>query len=78
MAGGAHQAAQKVDLSKLDEEERQLFKIIEAGEGSAYQSDLIKESGFSKVKVTRLIDRLESKGLVERKRRGMTNLVVRK
>lgn len=68
----------KTDLSKLDDEERQLFTIIEKNEGSAYQSDLIKETSFSKVKVTRIIDRLETKGIVERKRRGMINLVVRK
>ena len=41
-----------------------------------YQSSLMKETGFSKVKTTRVLDRLETKKILERKRRGMTNLVV--
>ena len=39
-------------------------------------SDLIKESGMNKVKVSRILDRLEGKGLIDRKRRGMTNIVI--
>ncbi len=66
----------KPDLSKLDEEERVVYEILKNSEGSAYQSDIIRESGFSKVKVTRILDRLEGKRVVERKRRGMTNIVI--
>jgi len=32
--------------------------------------------GIGKVGMTRMLDKLESKGLVERKRRGMNNVVV--
>ena len=39
-------------------------------------ADLIEKTGFGKAKMTRIIDRLEGKGFVERKRRGMTNVVV--
>ncbi len=70
--------ASPTDLSKLNEEEKSLVKIVQAAGGSAYQGDLVKESGFSKVKTTRVLDRLEQKGVVERKRRGMTNIVVLK
>jgi uncharacterized membrane protein len=65
----------KKPVRGLDEDEKKVFKIVK-DKGSVYQSDLIKETGFSKVKVTRIVDRLEQKDLVERKRRGMTNLVV--
>lgn len=64
----------KVDTSKLDKEEIGLYNIIKEKE-SIYQSDLIKETGFSKVKITRILDKLESKNLIERKRRGMTNVI---
>src|SRR3989338_5578632 len=49
-----------------------------AGEkdGSIYQSELIRESGLSKVKVTRILDRMEGKHALTRQRRGMTNIVV--
>ncbi len=67
-----------VDLKQLDEEEQMIYSALKAKEGSAYQTDLIKETGFSKVKITRLLDKLESKGVLERKRRGMTNIVVLK
>ena len=63
-------------ISGLNEDERKIVDLIQAKEGSVYQSDLIKESGINKVKVTRILDGLEGKGLVERKRRGMTNIVI--
>ena len=52
--------------------------IIKNKDGSAYQTDLIKETGFSKVKISRVLDRLEAKDILERKRRGMTNIIVLK
>lgn len=67
-----------VDLSKLDGDEQRIYDIIKAKNGSAYQTDLLRETGFSKVKVTRLLDKLETKDILERKRRGMTNIVVLK
>lgn len=67
-----------VDLSKLDGDEKRIYEIIKSKSGSAYQSDLIKEAGLSKVKVTRVLDRLETKDVLEKKRRGMTNIVVLK
>lgn len=68
----------EVDLSKLSDEEKKIYDIIKGKDGSAYQTDLIKETGFSKVKITRILDRLEQSDILERKRRGMTNLIVLK
>lgn len=70
--------AMVVDESQLSDEERVVYGLIKAGSGSKYQSDMIKETGWSKVKVTRVLDRLESRGLVERRRRGMTNIILLK
>lgn len=67
-----------IDLSVLDSDERVLVELLQASGGSSYQSDLVRKSGFSKVKVSRVLDRLIDKGLVDKKRRGMTNLVVLK
>ncbi len=64
----------KVDVSKLDSEEKSIYEILKKNNG-IYQSDLIKETGFSKVKITRVLDKLESKGVIERRRRGMTNAI---
>ncbi len=63
-------------LENLDEEEKQVMNLVLREQGSIYQSDLIKDTRLTKVKVTRILDKLEGRGLIERKRRGMTNIVI--
>jgi uncharacterized membrane protein len=41
-----------------------------------YQSDLLRQMGFSKVQMTRLLDKLAARKIIDRKRRGMTNIVI--
>lgn len=62
----------------LHEEEKKVYQIISDSDGSVFQNDIIAKTGFSKVKVSRILDRLETKDIVERRRRGMSNLVVLK
>ena len=54
-----------------------LEKVIEA-EGAIFQSELVDKAKFSKAKVTRVLDKLEGKNLIERRRRGMSNVVILK
>ena len=62
----------------LREDERKIYQaIIEAG-GIIEQSKLPEKTGISKASVSRILDLLESKGLVERRRRGMGNVVLLK
>ena len=68
----------EINVSKLDEEEKKVYDLLKKNEGSLYQSDLIKETEFSKVRITRILDKMASKGIIERKRRGMTNIVILK
>lgn len=63
---------------KLDKDEKVTIKLLEEAEGTSFQSDLVEKSGFSKVKMTRILDRLEGRQIIERKRRGMTNIVILK
>jgi uncharacterized membrane protein len=72
-----HKLEKKIDTSELKKEEKDVFKIIQEN-GAAFQADLIDKTGYGKAKMTRIIDRLEGRGFVERKRRGMTNVVVLK
>ena len=67
----------KIDTSELKSEEKQVFELVQNNK-TIFQADLIEKTGFGKDKMTRIIDRLEGKGFVERKRRGMTNIVVLK
>lgn len=66
-----------IDTSNLKAEELTVFKLIQE-QKTIFQADLIEKTGYSKAKITRIIDRLEGQGFVERKRRGMTNVVVLK
>ena len=63
-------------LSNVDEKE--IVKLIIAEGGTIFQSQLVEKSGFSKSKVSLILDRLEAQRILERKRRGMTNAVVLK
>jgi len=64
--------------NKLSDDERLVFDKIIESEGTIFQSDLVDKTKFTKVKVTRILDKLEGKGLVERRRRGMTNVIILK
>jgi uncharacterized membrane protein len=66
----------KKSLKKLDVEKRKIMQLILDNNNSIFQSELVSKSGFSKVRITRILDGLESQGLIERKRRGMTNVVM--
>ncbi len=65
-------------IESLDGEERDIFEKIIEGKGTIFQSSLVDDENFTKVKVTRILDKLEGRGLIERKRRGMTNIVILK
>ncbi|MEM3374312.1 MAG: MarR family transcriptional regulator [Candidatus Woesearchaeota archaeon] len=62
-------------LDLLPDEKLVYDKIVES-QGTIFQSELVEKTNYSKVKITRILDKLEGKGLIERKRRGMTNVVI--
>jgi uncharacterized membrane protein len=65
-------------LGGLNKDEKILFEKIIEMQGTAFQSDLVDKTKFAKVKVSRILDRLEGRGLIERRRRGMANVVILK
>jgi uncharacterized membrane protein len=65
-------------LNNLAKEESEIIRLIQDNKGSLYQSKLVQVTGMNKVKVTRILDSLEAQGLIERRRRGMTNIVLLK
>lgn len=68
---------QKV-MRSLDRDEKKIFGNIIDSNGTILQSDLVKGTKFSKVKITRILDKLEGKSLIERRRRGMSNIIILK
>lgn len=59
----------------LDEDERRMYLEIRDHDGEVLQRDLVALGIFSKAKVTRVLDKLEAKGVVVREAHGMTNRV---
>ena len=68
----------KASMIPMEEDEKKVFALLSENNGSMYQSDLIKQTGFSKVKITRVLDKMATKEIIDRQRRGMTNIVVLK
>jgi hypothetical protein len=58
--------------------EKEAINLIQSESGAMFQSTLMEKLGIGKVGITRLLDKLEAKQLIERKRRGMNNIVVLK
>lgn len=69
------QKKKKLDLTGLSSYEKQAVKIVQES-GGIFQADLMEKLGIGKVGLTRLLDKLEAKQIVERKRRGMNNFIV--
>lgn len=62
-------------LRLLSGDERTVFRsIMEAG-GEIFQKDIVLKTKMSDAKVSRVLDKLEEKGLVTKERHGMSNKV---
>jgi uncharacterized membrane protein len=67
------------ELSKtLKNDERKIYETILESGGIIEQSEIVEKTGLPKANVSRSLDLLESKGLVERRRRGTGNVVLLK
>lgn len=56
-------------------DERQIYDYLREHANKAEQSELIRTFGITKVKMTRVLNRLEKKGVIERKRSGLGNII---
>jgi len=65
-------------LKTLNGDQKKTYDLIENSDGAIFQSELVEKTKFSKVKVSRILDKLEGKGLIVRRRRGMSNIVILK
>ena len=61
-------------LRILPEDERKIVEVL-LKEKRIEQMYLVAESGLSKVKVSRIVSRLQQRGVVEKKPLGNTNLI---
>ena len=68
----------RLDLNGLDNDEKKVIELLLKESKAMFQSNLMEKLNIGKVKTTRLLDKLEAKQFIERKRRGMNNIVVLK
>ena len=66
----------KLDMKGLDRDEKRVINLLLKENKAMFQSSLMEKLEIGKVKATRLLDKLEAKQIIERKRRGMNNIVV--
>ena len=67
----------KFNLKGLNKKEEDAVNLI-IKENGMFQKSLMEKLDIGKVGMTRLLDKLESREIIERKRRGMNNFVVLK
>ncbi|WP_132059103.1 helix-turn-helix transcriptional regulator [Halorussus amylolyticus] len=60
---------------QLSNNEREVYEAVLGADGTRPQSEIVEETDLSKATVSRTLDNLETKNLVERKRRGMGNVI---
>jgi len=65
-------------IKSLQDDEKKVYDLLVNADGFMFQHDLMQKTGYSKVKISRILDKLEIRGIVERRRRGMANIVVLK
>ena len=71
-------AAEKAEsvAKALKGDEKKAYELVVASQGAVFQSELVEKIGYSKVKVSRILDKLEGQNLIERRRRGLANMVL--
>jgi len=63
-------------LDFLENDEKVLVKNLIENNGKIHQSNLKDLTGFDKVKISRIIQCLEKKGILKKEKSGMTNLII--
>jgi hypothetical protein len=71
--GNDYDAISSIVLTNM---EKAAISVIRKRGGMITQAELGRELGLSKYQVSRLVKRLEAKGVIERRRAGVTNILI--
>ena len=66
----------KIKKKLLSADEKIVSNLLQSNSGEMWQADLVKKSGFSDSKASRLLSRMEHQGTIKRIRDGMGKRVV--
>ncbi|MFB0544775.1 MAG: helix-turn-helix transcriptional regulator [Asgard group archaeon] len=59
----------------LTSDENKIINVITSAGGKIKQDEIVKETGFSRAKISAYLTKLEKRGIIERERYGKTNIV---
>ncbi len=62
-------------IAVLKEDEKKVLEVVANSGGECIQKKIVRETGFSKPKVSRIIVELVERGLIEKEPKGRTNIV---
>lgn len=75
---GNTEAVSNKKAIELSDSENAILAILEKNGGKVLQNSLISKTGFSAPTISRILSSMESKGIIDRHRHGMTNEIVLK
>jgi uncharacterized membrane protein len=68
----------KTTKISLTPEQKRLYNLLKEAGAPMFQGELVEKSGMNKVRVSRVLDKMEMLGVIERRRHGMSNYVLLK
>jgi uncharacterized membrane protein len=72
----ARRAEWEESADSLANTERVVYETVLDADGVLPQSEIVENTEFSKATVSRALDTLEARNLIERKRRGVGNVII--
>ena len=63
-------------VKSLSKNEGRIYSLVKERGGVLFQSEIVEALGLPKSTVSITLDRLEAKGLIEKRKRGMSNVIV--
>ena len=72
----ARRAEWEESADSLANTERVVYETVLDADGVLPQSEIVDDTEFSKATVSRALDTLEARNLIERKRRGVGNIII--
>jgi len=78
-----HQKKRKISTGKqeqpivpqMESDEDKIIRLLKSAGGSLYQSEITKQTKFSRAKTSKLLGALENKGIIKRYRKGRDKIV---
>jgi uncharacterized membrane protein len=63
-------------VPQMESHEDKIIRLLKSAGGSLYQSEITKQTKFSRAKTSNLLATLENKGIIKRYRKGRDKIVI--